>query len=77
MQAVVANSKKIKPEYLPDLSSVDGDAGGELTADAIQRAMSQSGGVVAQAARILKVSRTTFYKSCKRLGIDTSDLRNR
>jgi DNA-binding NtrC family response regulator len=77
MQAVVANSKKIKPEYLPDLSSVDGDEGGELTADAIRRAMSQSGGVVAQAARLLKVSRTTFYKSCKRLGIDTSQLRRK
>lgn len=77
MQAVVAGSKKILPEFLPDLVSASMLEEGELTEQVIHQAMSQANGVVSQAARILNVSRTTFYKSCKRLGIDPSKLRRK
>ncbi len=55
----------IRVEDLPELAlSVDER---ELTLERIQGALDRSGGVASHAARSLGVSRTTFYKTLKRL----------
>jgi DNA-binding NtrC family response regulator len=73
-RASQAGGKVISREHLPDLSVARGDES-ELSEERIRASMLKAGGVVARAAELLGVSRTTFYNSIKRLNLDAPSLR--
>jgi DNA-binding NtrC family response regulator len=73
-QATVAGSRSIQAEHLPDgLNRVGTEP--DLSEDSIRAAMTRAQGVAAKAAGMLGVSRTTFYNSCRRMGIDAASMR--
>ena len=73
-QALATNATSLLAAHLPEIRrSVE--ERGPVSEPQIRRAMSRSSGVAAKAAALLGVSRTTFYNSCRRLGIETSTLR--
>jgi DNA-binding NtrC family response regulator len=63
---------EIRREHLPD--GLHQPESGELTRERLQSALQRSGGVASHAARTLGVSRTTFYKTLRRLGSDAKTL---
>jgi transcriptional regulator of acetoin/glycerol metabolism len=60
---------EIRLEHLPPLSPAAPDDR-SLTVERIQAALAKSDGVALRAAKLLGVSRTTFYNAMARLGID-------
>jgi transcriptional regulator with PAS, ATPase and Fis domain len=63
----------IRASHLPPLTRGQQDE--ELTADVLRDAMRRANGVVSRAAKLLQISRTTFYNACRRAGVDPSGLR--
>ena len=61
------------PEHLPIEPGLTQEE--DLSVARISSAMSAAGGVASRAADILRVSRSTFYKACKRLNIQPEALR--
>ncbi len=59
---------EIRPGHLPPLNPAIPDEGG-LTVERIQAALAKSDGVALRAAKLLGVSRATFYNAMTRLGI--------
>jgi DNA-binding NtrC family response regulator len=71
-RAELRSDRRILVEDLPELTlSVDERA---LTLERIQSALERTGGVASHAARSLGVSRTTFYKTLKRLNGQVSEV---
>jgi DNA-binding NtrC family response regulator len=64
-RAELRSDRRILDEDLPELTACTDE--GELTLERVQGALDRSGGIASHAARSLGVSRTTFYKTIKRL----------
>lgn len=71
--ATLAGRSEINSEDLPMLDMVQGQS--TLSRDDILAAFREAGGVASRAARLLRVSRTTLYASCKRRGLEPDELR--
>ncbi len=65
-RAASSHAPALRSEHLGALPRVESD-GDKLTLERIERALAQCKGVASHAARLLGVSRTTFYKAVKRL----------
>jgi two-component system, NtrC family, response regulator HydG len=72
-RTLTAKAREISGEYISDDRLTRG-SDGSLSEQEIRVAMQASAGVVSKAAQLLRVSRTTFYNSCKRLNIEPSAL---
>lgn len=73
-QAVAAGSKIIRVGNLPEIQPLAALVG-PMTEERVRAAMLGAEGVATRAATALGVSRATFYRLCKRLGIATDSLR--
>ena len=75
-RAAETGCHEVLVEHLPDLRPIH-ETSTELTEEKIRWAMKESGGIAAQAAAALGISRTTLYNSLKRLKIELPSLRVR
>jgi transcriptional regulator of acetoin/glycerol metabolism len=71
--ALSAGSSELRAEHLPALETA---SEGPLSEEDVRAAMVTASGIASQAALSLGVSRTTFYKLCKRFGVTASSLRS-
>src|SRR5690606_21110835 len=71
--ATLAGRRVISCEDLPTLDLEQGQSA--LSRDDILAAFREAGGVASRAARLLRVSRTTLYATCKRRGLEPDELR--
>jgi transcriptional regulator of acetoin/glycerol metabolism len=72
-RTLTAKAREIRAEYISD-DRLTRCSDGSLSEQELRVAMQASAGVVSKAAQLLRVSRTTFYNSCKRLNIEPSTL---
>ena len=71
--ALSDGSPELRADHLPELEAA---SEGPLSEVDVRAAMASAAGVASHAAGLLGVSRTTFYKLCKRFGIRASSLRS-